>query len=87
MDNVQHLKISSNIIIYYWFYNKLCFVFHICKHFKDNMCILLVLGKNIETTKATKLNAEKLPIYSSGNKSTEFVDIDGLTSNDTMFFP
>jgi len=34
------------------------------------MCILLVLGKNIETTyKATKLNTEKLPILPKPPKS------------------
>jgi len=33
------------------------------------MCILLVLGKNIEATKVTKLNAEKLPILPKPPKS------------------
>jgi len=33
------------------------------------MFILLVLGKNIETTKATKLNTEKLPILPKPPKS------------------
>lgn len=60
-DNVQFLKRSSKrIFLYNWVYNFILY-FHICKHLKNNICTLLVLGKSIEATKGTKSISEKLP--------------------------